>query len=237
MSGPALSRRQFGLGAAAMLAGVTIGFRFAASQGGTELPAMIKRNPGLDSWVRIAPDGSITVLTGRAEIGQGCLTAMRQIAADELDVAPETVTLVSGDTSQCPDEGVTSGSLAVKLGGSALGLACADARATLAKVAAEAWGVNPDRLRVENGVIVGPAGRRMSYGEAAGMVSLSRPVDPSAKRKPASQQRVIGSSLPRTDIPDKVFGQQVFIHDMRPEGMLFGAVARPPAYWARLRSV
>jgi nicotinate dehydrogenase subunit B len=237
MNGPALSRRQFGLGAAAILAGVTIGFRFAASQGGSELPAMIKRNPGLDSWVRIAPDGSITVLTGRVEIGQGCLTAMRQIAADELDVAPEKVTLISGDTGQCPDEGVTSGSLAVKLGGSALGLACADARATLVKVAAEAWGVGPDRLRVENGVILGPADRRMSYGEAAGKVSLSRPVDPSVKRKPASQQRVVGTSLPRTDIPAKVFGQQVFIHDMRPEGMLYGAVARPPAYSARLRSV
>jgi nicotinate dehydrogenase subunit B len=237
MNGPSLSRRQFGLGAAAMLAGVTIGFRFAASQGGSELPAMIKRNPGLDSWVRIAPDGSITVLTGRVEIGQGCLTAMRQIAADELDVAPEAVALISGDTSQCPDEGVTSGSLAVKLGGSALGLACADARATLVKVAGEAWGVAPDALRVENGVILGPAGQRMSYGEAAGKVSLSRPVDPSVRRKPVSQQGIIGTPLPRTDIPAKVFGQQVFIHDMRPEGMLFGAVARPPAYATRLRSV
>jgi nicotinate dehydrogenase subunit B len=237
MNGPTLSRRQFGFGAAAMLAGVTIGFRFAASQGGPELPAMIKRNPGLDSWVRIAPDGSITVLTGRVEIGQGCLTAMRQIAADELDVAPEAIALVSGDTNQCPDEGVTSGSLAVKLGGSALGLACADARATLVKVAAEAWGVAPHALRVERGVILGPAGQRMSYGEAAGKVSLSRPVDAGVKRKSISQQRIIGTSLPRTDIPAKVFGQQVFIHDMRREGMLFGAVARPPAYAARLRSV
>src|ERR671922_509221 len=109
MNGPALSRRKFGLGAAAMLAGVTIGFRFAAGQGGPELPAMIKRNPGLDSWVRIAPDGSITVMTGRVEIGQGCLTAMRQIAAEELDVAPDKVAIVSGDTGRCPDEGTTSG--------------------------------------------------------------------------------------------------------------------------------
>ena len=96
--------------------------------------------------------------------------------------------------------------------------------------------MEPQAVKVEDGVMVGPAGQRMSYGEAAAKVSLSRPVDVTAKRKSPAEQRIIGTSYPRTDIPAKVFGEQVFIHDLRPADMLFGAVARPPAYAARLLS-
>src|SRR5262249_37676836 len=164
------------------------------------------------------------------------LTAMRQVAAEELDVAPERLKLISGDTAETPDEGITAGSLAVKLGSTALGLACADARATLVGVAAKAWGVDPQIIKVQDGVMSGPAGQRISYGEAAAKISLSRPVDVTAKRKSPVDHKIIGTSYPRVDIPCKVFGQQIFIHDLRPEGMLFGAVARPPAYNARLLS-
>jgi len=127
-----LSRRAFAIGAASAAAGLTIGFRWASAQGtqgtqaGPPVPPMIKNNPQLDAWVRVAPDGTVTVMTGRVELGQGVLTAMRQVAAEELDVAPGRLKLISGDTAQTPDEGVTAGSLAVKLGSTALGLACAD---------------------------------------------------------------------------------------------------------------
>ena len=112
---------------------------------------MIKDNPQLDAWVRVAPDGAVTVMTGRVELGQGILTAMRQVAAEELDVAPERLTLISGDTALTPNEGVTAGSLAIKLGSTALGLACADARATLVGVAAQAWGVEPQAILTSSG--------------------------------------------------------------------------------------
>jgi nicotinate dehydrogenase subunit B len=236
---PQLSRRNFGLGLATMAGGLTIGFRFADAQqaAAPQLPAMIKANPALNAWVRIAPDGAVTVFTGRVELGQGCLTVMKQIAADELDVALSRITLISGDTGQTPNEGVTAGSLAVKLGGAALGHACADARGTLVKVAADAWGISPDALKVQDGTIVGVDGRRMTYGDAATKASLIRPVDANAKRKAVADQTIIGTSVPRVDIPAKVFGQQVFIHDLRPTGMLFGSIARPPAYAARVVSV
>jgi len=232
-----VSRRAFAVGAVSAAAGLTIGFRWASAQGpqgGPAVPPMIRANPQLDAWVRIAPDGRVTVMTGRVEIGQGMLTVMRQVAAEELDVAPDRLFLVSGDTALTPNEGTTAGSLAVKLGSTALGLACADARATLVGVAAAAWNVQAGQIKVEDGQMIGPAGQRMSYGDAAGSISLSRPVDVTARRKPASQQRIIGTSYPRVDIPAKVFGQQAFIHDLRPDGMLFGAIARPPAYAARL---
>src|SRR5258708_6274570 len=92
-----LSRRAFAIGAVSVAAGLTIGFRWASAQGtqgGPPVPPMIKDNPQLDAWVRIAPDGVVTVMTGRVELGQGILTAMRQVAAEELDVAPARITLI-----------------------------------------------------------------------------------------------------------------------------------------------
>jgi CO/xanthine dehydrogenase Mo-binding subunit len=232
------TRRGILAGLAAGAAGLAIGFRLedAAAQAPAVTP-MLRANPRLDSWVRITPDGRITVLTGRVELGQGVLTAMRQIAAEELDVAPASLELISGDTAETADEGVTAGSQSIRFGGEALGVACADARATLLGVAAEAWGVERAALSVKDGVIESLGGQRMTYAQAAARVSLVRPVDTTARRKPPHAGTVIGTSLPRTDIPAKVFGQQVFIHDLRPEGMLFGAVARPPAYAARLVSL
>lgn len=232
------SRRGFLAGLAAGAAGLAIGFRWDAAE--AQAPAvapMLRANPRLDSWVRITPDGRITVLTGRVELGQGVLTAMLQIAAEELDVAPGRITLISGDTEETANEGVTAGSQSIRFGGEALGIACADARATLMGVAAREWGVERAALGVRDGVIEAIGGQRMTYAEAAARVSLVRPVDVAARRKPPGAATVIGTSLPRVDIPAKVFGQPVFIHDMRPEGMLFGAVARPPGYASRLVSL
>jgi CO/xanthine dehydrogenase Mo-binding subunit len=230
-----LSRRSILAGLAG--AGLAIGFRWDAAEAQPAAPPMIRANPRLDAWVRITPDGRITVMTGRVELGQGVLTAMRQIAAEELDVAPGRIELISGDTALTPNEGVTAGSQSIRFGGEALGLACADARATLVGVAAELWGVERAALSVRDCVIEGLGGRRMSYAQAASRVALARPVDPGARRKPPAAAQVIGTSLPRTDLPAKVFGRQVFIHDLRPEGMLFGAVARPPGYASRLVSL
>ena len=91
MGAAPLSRRGFAAILGAGAAGLAIGFRLddaAAQQAAPQGPAMLRANPRLESWVRITPDGRITVLTGRVELGQGVLTAMRQIAAEELDVAP-----------------------------------------------------------------------------------------------------------------------------------------------------
>ncbi|WP_207482312.1 xanthine dehydrogenase family protein molybdopterin-binding subunit [Arenibaculum pallidiluteum] len=237
MSKMMISRRAFTGGAlAAAAAGLTIRFPVATAQEAPKLKGMLATNPKLNGWVKIGPDGAITVFTGRVELGQGVRTAMLQIAADELDVAIDRLTLVSGDTALTPDEGQTAGSQSIHYGGEALGHACADARATLMAAAATAWSSSVDQLTVENGIIKGPNGRAMPYGEAARAVNLVRDVDPTAKRKSQKDYSVIGTSVKRVDIPDKVFGRPTFIQDMRPEGMLFGAVARPPAYGAKLTS-
>ena len=93
------------------------------------LPAQLEANPELDRWVAFPAPGKVTVLTGRVELGQGVLTAMRQIAADELDVSMERITIRSGDTIKAPNEGYTAGSQSIQFGGVAMRQACADVRA------------------------------------------------------------------------------------------------------------
>src|SRR6187551_538503 len=93
------------------------------------LPAQLEANPELDRWVAFPAPGQVTVLTGRVELGQGVLTAMRQIAADELDVSMERITIRSGDTIKAPNEGYTAGSQSIQFGGVAMRQACADVRA------------------------------------------------------------------------------------------------------------
>ena len=97
------------------------------------LPPLLAANPRLDQWVGFPSPGRVTVSTGRVEIGQGVLTAMLQIAADELDVAPDRILLQTGDTDLTPNEGYTAGSQSIQFGGVALRLACAEVRAPVSR--------------------------------------------------------------------------------------------------------
>src|ERR1700690_2312767 len=108
--------------------------------GRTPLPALLQQNPRLDQWVGFPTSGRIRVSTGRVEIGQGVLTAMLQIAADELDVSPERIDLLTGDTELTPNEGYTAGSQSIQFGGVALRLACAEVRALFLDQAAKIIG-------------------------------------------------------------------------------------------------
>jgi nicotinate dehydrogenase subunit B len=201
------------------------------------LPGSLQKNRMLDGWLRINPDGSVTAFTGKVEIGQGIVTALAQIVADELDVDLARVEMVSGDTSRTPDEGVTSGSRSIEESGAALRFACAEARGILLDTAAAKLGAPASSLRVEDGVVLAAGGAHASYGELTGEASLRREATAKAKPKPASEHRFIGKSVPRRDIPAKVTGGAAYVHDLRLPGMLFGRVVRPPSPRARLVSV
>ncbi|WP_431271882.1 molybdopterin cofactor-binding domain-containing protein [Dankookia sp. P2] len=150
-----LTRR--GLGAAA--AGLTLLFSLSPAGAATKLPGSLETNRRLDAWLRIDPDGTVTVCTGKVEIGQGAVTALMQIAAEELDVAPARIRMVSGDTALTPDEGFTAGSQSMEYGGTALRYAAAEVRAILLGLAAEKLGVPAASLTVQDGAI-SRAGRR-----------------------------------------------------------------------------
>jgi nicotinate dehydrogenase subunit B len=183
-------------------------------------------NPKLSSWINFAAEGKVLVSPGKVEIGQGIVTALAQIAADELDVDIARVQMVRASTSASPNEGVTSGSLSVQHSGRAIRFACAEIRQIFLDTAAERLGVAPEALAITDGIIAGPGNISTSYWELAGDISLDRDATAGAPPKASAQRTLAGSSLQRLDIPDKVFGRPRFIHDSPLPGMLHGRILR-----------
>ena len=206
----------------------------APSPSPPKLPVSLAANPKLSSWLRFSAEGRVTVSPGKVEIGQGIVTALAQIAADELDVALSRVQMVRASTAASPNEGVTSGSLSVQQSGRALRHACAEVRQIFLQLASERLGVEIDALDVEDGTISGPGNVRTSYWELADEVSLHRDATPGATPKLATRRALAGNSVQRIDIPDKVFAQPRFIHDQALPGMLHGRMLRPDNARAKL---
>ena len=191
------------------------------------LPPLLETNPRLDQWVKFSAPGKVTVSTGRVEIGQGVLTAMLQIAADELDVSPERILLQTGDTDLTPNEGYTAGSQSIQYGGVALRLACAEVRGLLLDAAASRLGSPRGELSVSDGAITregAPTGQ--DYWSLAPAVDLGRRATASVTPKSAHSE--IGRSAARVDLGGKVFGAPSFVHDMVADGMVHARVVRQP---------
>jgi CO/xanthine dehydrogenase Mo-binding subunit len=199
-----------------------------------KLPVSLAANPKLSSWLKFSSTGQVTVSPGKVEIGQGIVTALAQIAADELDVDLSRVQMVRASTAASPNEGVTSGSLSIQQSGRALRHACAEVRQIFLQLASERLGVGIDALGVEDGTISGPGNVSTSYWELADEISLDRDATPEATPKLATQRALAGHSVPRIDIPDKVFARPRFIHDQSLAGMLHGRVLRPEHARAKL---
>jgi nicotinate dehydrogenase subunit B len=198
---------------------------------------LLEQNPRLDQWVGFPAPGRVRVSTGRVEIGQGVLTAMLQIAADELNVAPERIDLLTGDTETTPNEGYTAGSQSIQFGGVALRLACAEVRELfLDRAAAAAGSRERAGLSVRDGAILAggePTG--LDYWSLASEVDLSRHATAGAAVKTA--YAVVGQNAPRLDLAAKVFGQAAFIHDMTAEDMVHARVVRQPQRGATIAAV
>jgi nicotinate dehydrogenase subunit B len=202
-----------------------------------QLPLSLARNPRLDRWVALPADGVIEVRSGKVEIGQGILTALAQIAAEELDVDVARIRMIAADTERSPNEGVTAGSRSTSESGSALRQACAEIRHAFLAAAAARFGVGIDELTVADGTVRRRSGNETAtYWELSGSVDLARDARGDAAPKPASALTVVGKRVPRIDLPDKVGGGAVYVHDLELPGMLFGRVLRPPSYRAALES-
>ena len=199
-------------------------------------PGSLEKNPRLSQWVRVHRDGTVSICSGKVEIGQGILTALAQIAAEELGVAPGRIRMVAADTSVSPDEGVTSGSLSIQDSGAALRRACAHARALLVERAASRLGVSPGDLRVEDGA-VRALDRSVSFWECADDALFDCEVDEAIAVIPPADYRVVGKAALRRDLPDKIAGRPRFIQDMVLPGMLYGRVVRPSHGFAGLVSL
>ena len=234
------SRRVFIRTGAALVVGIALAPSAALAQAGAasvRLPGSLNTNRMLDAWLRVNPNGTVTVFTGKIELGQGIATALAQIAADELDVDYQRIEVVTGDTSRTPDEGVTAGSLSTEQSGTAVRFACAEARELLLGAAAARLGLPPAELGVSDGTITGPGGRKTTYWEVTSDSMLRREATATAKPKPPAQYRYVGQSLARRDIPPKFTGGQAYVQDLRLPGMLHARVVRPPSPRAELVSV
>ena len=209
--------------------------------GGSAMPGSLQSNRRLSQWLRVRPDGMVEVSSGKVEIGQGILTAVAQIVADELDVELSRIRMVAATTAASPNEGVTSGSLSVEQSGTALRWASAEARAIFLDAAAQRLGVDVQSLDVRDGEIVGPGNLRTSYWELAeqepGGGLLDRDATARIAPKPAAARRLAGTAAERLDIPDKVFGRPRFIHDLALPGLLHSRVLRPPSPGASLTAL
>ncbi|WP_213290192.1 molybdopterin cofactor-binding domain-containing protein [Bradyrhizobium sp. sGM-13] len=233
-----LDRRRMLAGGGALIVSFSLGSALAQQQDAPAAsapspPGSLKTSPYLDAWIRIDANG-VEVFTGKAELGQGFKTAFQQIAADELDIAFESLKVTTADTRLTANEGYTAGSNSMKDSGTAIQNAAAQVRALLIAEAARRLDQPEANLRTENGAVIAPDGKRLPYGELVAGEMLHVQAQPTSKLKDPATFKVIGRPVPRVDIPAKVTGGEAYVQDMRLPGMLHARVVRPPSYGAQL---
>ena len=192
-----------------------------------------------NAYLRIAGDGRVTIYSGKIEMGQGVVTSLAQMAADELAVSLDSIDMVMGDTALCPFDMGTYGSMSTRFFGPALRAAAAEAKAVLLTLASEHLKTPPDTLSVEDGMVFLTSDRktRVTFGQLAKGQKIVRTLDGKAVTKSVPEFRVMGRPEKRRDARAKVTGRAQFAGDIRPPGMLFAKVLRLPAHGAALKSV
>lgn len=210
-----------------------------ASAQETERPAARPGYPAdFNAYLRIAPDGRVTCLVGKVELGQGSMTALAMLLAEELDVDLPQVDMVMGDTDRCPWDMGTFGSLSIWQFGPVLRGAGAEARAVLVQMAAERLKVPVDQLTVDQGIVSkkGDASVRVGYGELVAGKKIERHLA-KVEPKPVKAFRIVGRDAARKDAREKVTGQAVYAADVKLKGLLHARVLYPPVHGASLESV
>ena len=236
------SRRQFLKGSGALV--VSFSFsgpvsRALAQSAATSSPDLDPT--ALDSWLAIGQDGSVTVFTSKVDLGTGVETALAQIVAEELDIPFKRIKMEVGDTTKTIDQASTVGSRTIERGGPQLRQAAAAARQALLKLASERLGASVEQLTVTDGVVsaIGNSSNKVSYGQLIGGKRFNvtvtatgtgwdMKVAPEIKAKDPKDYKIVGTSVPRVELPPKLTGEFTYTQDFRVPGMLHGRVVRPP---------
>jgi nicotinate dehydrogenase subunit B len=238
-----LDRRQVLLAGGALvvsLAGAATEADSALATGDAQRPPLTPAE--LDSWLAVLPDSSVLAYFGKVDVGLAIQVAIAQIVAEELDVACDRVRVVMGDTAKTINQGGASGSTGLELGGLAMRNAAARARRALLTLAARKLKSPLESLEVTDGVasVRGDGRRAVGYGELIGGRYFHVRLDWNGKLgnrllvtggaplKRHADYRVVGQSIRRPDLPDKLFGREVYVTDVRIPGMLHGRMIRPP---------
>ena len=190
----------------------------------------------VNAYLRIAEDGRVTVFSGKIEMGQGVMTSLAQMLAEELRVPLASIEMVMGDTDRCPSDMGTFGSLTTRFFGPALRAAGAEARGVLLQLASERLGLPGDGLVAADGVVAAKEdpSRKVTYGQLAKGQAITRTLDGKATLRSVSEFTVIGQSPARLDARDKVTGAAKYAADVRLPGLLYASLLRPPGHGAKL---
>ena len=238
IGGPEISRRGFmqllGAGVVVTVTGGVATARRRPSGGSRSMPVAAR--------IHIGADGTITVLTGKVEVGQGSRAQLTQAAAEELRVPVDRINLIMGDTALVPDDGVTAGSRTTPSTVPAVRQGAAAARKLLEELACRQWQVKPSDVRVRDGVISDTAGKRkLTYADLAKTPDLAeafkRSIPSDVAVTPVQQWQVLGTSVPRPNLRNLVTGEHKFPSDIARPGMLYGKVLRPPSFGAQLQEI
>jgi nicotinate dehydrogenase subunit B len=181
----------------------------------------------IETFIRIAADGTVSAYNGHVDLGTGIRTALGQIVAEELDVSFARVVVVLGDTSRVPNQGATIASETIQITAVPLRKAAAQARQFLIARAAQRLELPIGELTIDDGLIRGH-NRSVSYGELIGEQTIRLELADDVAVKAVESYRIVGQSVPRIDLPAKATGEPVYVHDLRVPGMLHGRVVRPP---------
>lgn len=193
----------------------------------------------LNAYLRIDENGRVTLFSGKIEMGQGVHTSLAQMAAEELGVSLDSMSMVMGDTDLCPWDAGTWGSLTTRMFGPAVRAAAAEARTVLMNLGAGKLGVARDQLVVTDGVIsvAGDPSRKVTYGELAKGQQIARLVDEKAVLRSAKDFKIVGRPTKRLDAHEKVTGRAKYAGDLRRPGMLYASLVRPPMHGATRKAV
>ena len=245
-----ITRRQFVKGTGALIVSFNL-FPTASLLAQSMVVPRTDADPTqLDSWLAIAPDGTVTVFSGKVDLGTGVETALAQIVAEELDVPFNKIHMTGLDTTKAINQGITAGSRTIERGGPQLRQAAAAARQELLKIAAAKLNSTPEKLVVKDGVVslAGDPKKNVTYAQLIGGKQFNvkitatgtgwdMKVAPEIRAKNFKEYKVVGTSQKRLDLPPKLTGEFVYAHDVRVPGMLHGRVVRPPTIISKPSSI
>ena len=236
----ALSRREFLQAGGALVVGFALPPDASAQRFGHGETALGKTldSTEVDGFVAVSADGSVTIYSGKVDLGQGLRIAIPQMAAEELGIGVERIAMIEGDTALTPDQGATAGSSGIVRGGVQIRQAAATAREALIGLAATRTGKPAAEFDTADGEVRPKSGGSgLGFGELIAGKHFDVKVNGKARLRDPASYKIVGQALARPDIPAKVAGRHVFVHDFKLDGMLHGRVVRPPAVGAKLLSV
>jgi nicotinate dehydrogenase subunit B len=240
MPSSSMNRREFLKHLGVLGGGIIIGFNTLDRKAWARMPRSGFLGAGIptdfNAFLRIGADNRVVLYTGKIEMGQGAMTSLPQLLAEELDVNYDAVDIVMGDTDLCPWDAGTFGSLSTRYFGIFLREAAVEAKGVLMQLAADHLKTSIGLLVTRNGYVYDPSkpDRRVSYGELSKGNIIEKHLEDLPPFKPSAKYETMGKPVPRRDAVDKVTGAAQYSGDIRLPGMLYAKILRPPAHGAKL---